>query len=192
MLDYPLTVISAPAGSGKTTLLAEWIALLSLGAENIAEAFTAGPVRLMNTAGENRVCWLSLDEGDNYPVRFLTYLTAVLRTVKPDLGEAALMMLAAPEPPSAEAVLVPLVNELSETREALFLVLDDYHVIKTQAVHASMTFLLDHLPPCLHIILATRADPPLPLARLRGRMQLIELRDADLRFTEQEAGAFLT
>ena len=118
MLDYPLTVISAPAGSGKTTLLAEWIALLSLGAENIAEAFTAGPVRLMNTAGENRVCWLSLDEGDNDPVRFLTYLTAVLRTVKPDLGEAALMMLAAPEPPSAEAVLVPLVNELSETHEA--------------------------------------------------------------------------
>jgi LuxR family maltose regulon positive regulatory protein len=183
-LHRKLTLVSAPAGSGKTTLLSEW------------------------TAGCGRpTAWLSLDAGDNDLVRFLAYLVAALRTVEPELGEATLVTLRSPGfaradaraanelaigmSPSIEAVLTSLVNDLAEMPNPVVLVLDDYHVITAQPVHDALAFLLAHLPPHIHLVIATRADPPLPVTRLRARGQLTELRQADLRFTANEATAFL-
>ncbi len=161
-----LTLVAAPAGFGKTTLLAEWIA--------------------------GRKCaWLALDPADDDPIRFWTYLIAALQTVRPNLGETALFMLQTPQSPSVETILTDLLNEIAALPGPLILVLDDYHLIETPAIHQNMAFLLDHLPPQLHVIMLTRADPPLPLARLRVRGQLAEFRAADLRFTSDEAAAFL-
>jgi LuxR family maltose regulon positive regulatory protein len=134
---------------------------------------------------------LSLDEGDNDPARFLAYFVAALQTIEAGIGEGALGALQSPQPSPVEAVLTALVNEITTIPNRFVLVLDDCHVIKSQAVHSILTFLLDHLPSQMHLVIAGRADPLLPLALLRGRGQLTELRESDLRFTEEEAAAFL-
>lgn len=172
-LACPLTLISAPAGFGKTTLLGRWIAARR--AEPAAPAFA----------------WLSLDERDDDPARFLTYCIAALQTVAPETGATALALLQSPQRPSLETLLVPLLNDLAQAASPLPLVLDDYHAVEAQGIHDTLAFLLDRLPPHVHLIVAGRADPPLPLARLRARAQLVELRAADLRFTPQETADFL-
>ena len=164
-----LTLISAPAGFGKTTLLAQWLSQSAIPA-----------------------AWLSLEAEDNDPTRFLSYLIAALQTLDAQVGTTALAMLRAPKPPVLEAVLAVLISDVSsrDTRE-FTLVLDDYHVITAEPIQRGMTFLLEHLPPQMHLVLATRADPPLPLARLRAQGQLSEVRTADLRFGALETSAFL-
>ena len=170
-----LTLVSAPAGFGKTTLLTEWLA--------------AGPAA---PADERLVAWLSLDRGDNDPVSFWTYVIAALRTVASGVGDSALALLQAPRSPPIETVLTALLNDLGATAGDIVLVLDDYHVVDARDVQDGMAFLLDHLPPQLHVVIAGRADPALPLARLRGRGELVEIRAAELRFTPDEAAAYLT
>jgi len=166
-LSRRLTLVSAPAGFGKTTLVTEWI-----------------------PHSPRCVCWYSLDEADNDLPRFLTYLIAALQMLKADFGRDALVALQAPQPPPIETLLTALVNEITQTLPEFALVLDDYHLIQLQAIHTAIAFLLNNLPPPLHLILTSRADPPLPLARLRVRGQLTELRAADLRFTLDEATTF--
>jgi len=164
-----LTLVSAPAGFGKTTLLAQW-----------------------RTSTHAPVAWLSLESEDNEPTRFLMYLIAALQTLDPHLGAPALARLSLPQPAEQETVLALLVNDLMHWQgDAFALVLDDYHIITAEPIHRGLAFLLEHLPPQMHLIIATRADPPLPLARLRARGQLTELRAAELRFRAAEAGAFL-
>ncbi len=163
-----LILVSAPAGFGKTTLVGEWAAGCML-----------------------PVAWLSLDERDNDPSSFLTYLVAAVRTIAPGAGEGVLAVLQSPQPPSTEAVLTTLVNELTAVPDDFVLVLDDYHVLDSNPVDDAVTLLLEHLPPRMHLVIATREDPRLPLARLRARGQLTELRAADLRFTPAEAAEFL-
>lgn len=165
-----VTLISAPAGFGKTTLIAHFVAHL---------------------AKPNSSCWLSLDEADNDPMRFFSYVNAALQTAVPTIGLTTAHHLAAPQPPPLETILTLLCNEFSGVNGRITLVLDDYHLITNPAIHQAMVFWLDHLPANLHLILTTRADPPLPLARLRARGELAELRAADLRFTTEEAAAFL-
>lgn len=164
-----LTLVSAPAGFGKTTLLAEWAA--------------AVPTR--------PVAWVSLDQSDNDPAFFWTYLITALQNIQPSLGERSLSLLQSPQPPPIESVLMTLLNELTAVEAEFVLILDDYHVIGTQAIHGGIGFLLSHLPPQMHLIIASRADPPLSLARLRSHGELTELRVSDLRFTPDEAAAFL-
>jgi LuxR family transcriptional regulator, maltose regulon positive regulatory protein len=166
--ESKLTLVSAPAGFGKTTLLAEWLA----------------------AAPERSVAWLSLDQRDNDPLLFWTYVVAALETAAPGVGAGALALLQSPQPP-IDAVLATLLNDLSASSDDAVLVLDDYHVIDARDVHDGIAFLLEHLPPQLHLVIASRADPALPLARLRARGQLVEIRAADLRFTPEEAAAYL-
>ena len=168
-----LMLVSAPAGFGKTTVLTEWLA--------------AGPAA---PADERLVAWLSLDRGDNDPASFWTYVIAALRTVASGVGESALALLQAPQPPPIETVLTVLLNELGAIAADIVLVLDDYHVIDAPDVQNGMAFLLDHLPPGLHVVIASRADPALPLARWRARGELVEARAAELRFTPDEAAAY--
>ncbi len=165
-----LTVLSAPAGFGKTTLLTEWLA-------------TFGP-------GAPAVAWVSLDERDNDAALFWTYVVTAIGRAVEDVGGAALGLLDA-SPPATEAALAALLNDLGGLTRDLLLVLDDYHLIEAADVHEEMTFLLAHQPPQLHVVLATRTDPPLPLARMRARGQLSEVRAADLRFTVEESAAYL-
>jgi LuxR family maltose regulon positive regulatory protein len=172
-LNRKLTLISAPAGFGKTTLVAEWV-------HNLSEAEAA-----------DRIAWLSLDESDNDPACFLAYLTSALRTLEATLGEGTLSALQSPQPPPAEAVLTQLINEITAIPGRIVLVLDDYHLIEDQAIHEALAFLLARLPRQMHLVIATREDPHVPLARLRARGQLTELRAADLRFSRSEAAEFL-
>lgn len=167
-LDNKLILISAPAGFGKTTLLSEWVASCSL-----------------------PVAWLSLDEGDSDPSRFIAYLVASLQTLAPNIGARVLAVLQSPQLPPLEQILTALLNEITTTLEDFVLILDDYHVVDSKAVDQALTFLLEHLPPQMRLVIATREDPQLPLARLRGRSQLTELRVTDLRFTSSEAAEFL-
>jgi len=173
-----LTLISAAAGSGKTTLVSSWVHGLQ------AEARGQGQVA-------HRVAWLSLDTDDNDPARFLLHLVAALRTVSPELGASALAALQSPQPPPADVTLTVLLNELAGGAVRYTLVLDDYHLLEAEPVNRALAFLVDHLPPQLHLLIATREDPQLPLSRLRARGHLVELRAADLRFTLAEAAAFL-
>ena len=163
-----LMLISASAGFGKTTLVSEWC-----------------------TDCGRPVAWLSLDERDNDPSRFLTYFIAALQTIKTEIGSGVLGALQSPQPPSIESILTTLLNEITIVPDNFVLVLDDYHVIDSKPVDEALTFLLEHLPPQMHLVIATREDPSLPLARLRVRGQLTELRAADLRFTPAEAADFL-
>ncbi len=137
------------------------------------------------------MAWFSLDEGDNDPSRFLAYLVAALQTIAPKIGEGILVALQSPQPPPSEALLTTLLNEIAVIPDQFILVLDDYHAIDSEPIDQALAFLLDHLPPQMHLVIATREDPPLPLARLRVRGQLTELRAADLRFTPAEAADFL-
>ncbi len=168
--ESALTLVSAPAGFGKTTLLTEWL----------AAAPADGP----------SAAWLSLDQRDNDPALFWTYLVAALKTAAHEVGAEALSLLRSPQPP-IEAVLATLLNDLGAISNDVVLVLDDYHVIDARDVQDGMAFLLEHLPPQIHLVIASRADPALPLARLRGRGELVEIRAADLRFTPDEAVAYL-
>ncbi len=147
--------------------------------------------RVGESARGRPVAWLSLDEGDNDPARFLAYFVAALKAIDANFGAGTLGALQSPQPPPMEAILTALINEFATVPDHFALVLDDYHLITTQPIHDALAFLLDHLPPNLHLVIATRADPPLPLARLRGRGQLTELRLTHLRFTHDEAAAFL-
>jgi LuxR family maltose regulon positive regulatory protein len=175
-----LVLVSAPAGFGKTTLITQWLAS---GERGDGENEPAGP--------SPRVAWLSLDAGDSELRRFVTHLVAAIQVSSPQVGAEALALAESDRTVPAEAVLVSLVNDLDELAGPTVLALDDYHVIDAPDIHESVTFLLGHLPPQVTIAITTRADPPLPLARLRGRGELLELRAADLRFTAGEAGAFL-
>ena len=167
-LHRKLTLIAAPAGFGKTTLVSEWVA-----------------------GCERPTAWLSLDEGDNDRARFLMYLVAALQTIAATIGEGVLGVLQSPQPPPTESILTTLLNDLTTIKDDFVLVLDDYHVLDAKPVDQALTFLLDHLPPHMHLVIATREDPPLPLARLRVGGQLTELRVTDLRFTHSEAAGFL-
>ncbi len=167
-LNSALTLVSAPAGFGKTTLVSDWI-----------------------SNNKQSVAWLSLDEGDNDCTRFLTYLIAAFQTIGRNLGDSALGLLQSPQPVPAESVLTSLLNDISRYTDNMILVLDDYHVIHERSVNNSLTFLLDHIPPRLHLIITARQDPHLPVSRLRVRNQLTEIRAADLRFTSSEAAGFL-
>jgi LuxR family maltose regulon positive regulatory protein len=165
-----LMLVCAPAGYGKTVLLADWA-----------------------RRGPQPVAWLSLDAGDNDPARFWRHAVAALDRSRPGLAERVAPLFGPPAPASYEGLVTALINELAAGSDAdqTLLVLDDYHLIDSGAVHTSLGFLLEHRPPGLHLVLASRSDPPLALARLRGRGQLTELRAADLRFTADEAAALL-
>jgi LuxR family maltose regulon positive regulatory protein len=165
-----LTLITAPAGFGKTTLLGEWVA---------------------HRSDERSVAWVSLDEGDNDPARFLSYLVAALQTIDEEIGEGVLSSLRTPASPPVEALTGALLNELAEIPVYLAIVLDDYHVIDSDRVHGVVSFMLERLPPNVHLIIASRIDPPLPLARLRARSQIAEINAAELSFAREEAAAFL-
>lgn len=167
-LQRKLTLISAPAGFGKTTLVSEWLA--SCG---------------------RPTAWLSLDDGDSEPARFLTYFIVALQTIAPELGARQLPALQAPQPPPAETVLANLLNEIAALPKPVILILDDYHAVDSKAVDEALTLLLERQPPQMHLVVATREDPRLPLARWRASNQLNELRAADLRFTLTEAADFL-
>jgi LuxR family maltose regulon positive regulatory protein len=199
-LHRSLALISAPAGFGKTTLVSSW-----LHRPGDEQGYSSAPQLSTYPA---QAAWLSLDEGDNDPARFLAYLVAALQTVQPDFGEAALAALQSQQPPALEAVLTALINDIAScpgpgdgeggegpgggrSGRPIILVLDDYHLITARPIHDGVTFLLEHLPPNLHLVIASRADPHLPIARLRAQGQLTELRQSDLRFTIDEAAAFL-
>jgi LuxR family maltose regulon positive regulatory protein len=180
-LHRKLTIISAPAGFGKTTLVTEWLDSLRLDAKKESQI-------------ESRIAWLSLDESDNDQARFLSYFIAALNQIEgidATFGKGALSMLQSPRPPPSDAILTSLINEFAEITDKFILVLDDYHMIEAQPIHDVLTFLLEHLPPLMHLVIATREDPHLPLARLRAKDQLTELRASDLRFTSSEAAEFL-
>lgn len=168
----PLTLVAAPAGSGKTTLLADWLATPQ--------------------ASQRVTAWVSLDPGDNDPVRFWTYVITSLQETGAIGDERVLTLLQAHQPPGFEFVLTSLINDLAAAHHDVILVLDDYHVIQNQPIHEALAFLLEHLPPRLHLIIVTREDPPLPLPRLRARGELTEVRAADLRFAPGEVAAFLS
>ncbi len=173
-----LTLVSAPAGFGKTTLLTQWL----------AETQPTNPI------GGSAIAWVSLDDRDNDPITFWTYVFTALRNATDHsggVGTEALQLLTSPQT-SVDDALVSLVNDLAAWPDEILLVLDDYHVIEARAIHKELTFLLENQPPHMHLMLATRSDPPLPLARLRARSELVEVRSADLRFTDTEATAYLT
>jgi LuxR family maltose regulon positive regulatory protein len=173
-LSRKLTLVSAPAGYGKTTLVIDWIS------------------QIKNAS----VGWLSLDEGDNDPARFISYVIAAIQKAIPGAGEWALAMLQSPRMVGSKALPVEtllnfLVNDLASIPDPILLVLEDYHFIQAEAIHRIITYLLDHLPANLHLVLITRAEPALPLARLRARGQMVEIRTNDLRFTDEEVAEFL-
>ncbi len=171
-LGRKLTLISAPAGFGKTTLVSEWVA----GCKT-----QRGP----------EVAWLSLDEDDSDPSRFLTYLIAAVQLVAAHIGQNVLSILQSPQPHPLESILASLINEITTVPENFVLVLDDYHLINSKPVDEALAFLVDHQPPQMHLVITSRENPPLPLPRLRARGKLTELRAADLRFTPAEAAQFL-
>src|SRR5579884_3103543 len=164
----PLVLLSAGAGFGKTTLLSAWA-----------------------NQSPHPVTWLSLDSLDNDPQRFWSAVIAALRTHLPTIGDAALAQLRSAQPSQLVSLLTSLINDLTACGEQIVLILDDYHLIEEPVVHTSLSFLLDHVPSCLHLLLASRIDPPLAFSRLRARGQMAEIRDPDLRVSEQEAASFL-
>lgn len=167
-LRRKLSLISASAGSGKTTLVSEWL-----------------------SRSDRPVAWLSMDEGDNDPVRLLTYLIAALQTIKANIGEGVFRLLQIPQPPPIESMITALLNEIAAAPDPFILVLDDYHVIHANQIDNVFSVLLERMPTQMHMVIVTREDPRLPLARLRVRDQLTEVRATDLRFTFPEASQFL-
>src|SRR6266508_6383596 len=161
-------LLSGPAGFGKTTLLSE----------SVAEY-------------QQPVAWVSLDEADNDPIRFWTYLITACQSIQSEIGESILPLLQTPQIFPDETIATILINDVCSSDLDLVLVLDDYHTIQNQTIHSSLSFILDHLPSNLHLLISTRVDPPWPLARFRARDQLIEIRAVDLRFTTEETAAFL-
>ena len=166
-IEGKLTVVCAPAGSAKTTLLGQWLAT------------------------QPAAAWLSLDQSDTDPTRFWAYVIAALRTVHAEIGRATLSLLRSAQSLPVETLLGPLLNEIAALTQHSVLVIDDYHLIDTQPIHRGIGFLLDHSPARLHLVIASRGDPPLPLSRLRARAELAELRASDLRFTLDGSVTFL-
>ena len=210
-----LTLISAPAGYGKTSLVSEWVESYKLKGDRM---ITFQPSNLEDLSPASRLgcprqdrlpvvrqarlrakidqpatlfAWLSLDDGDNDPHQFLRYIIAALQKADAHIGETLQAALESPQPPSPESSLTALVNDIAPLPATILLVLDDYHAITSQTVHACLSFLLEHPLQNLQLVLLTRSDPPLPIARLRAQGQLTELRAADLRFTTAEVTAFL-
>ena len=167
--ENKLALIVASAGYGKTALVSEWIAQSSM-----------------------RVVWFSIDTGDNDPARFWDYVIAAIQTAYPDTGEQTLTLLHEPQSLPVETILSTLINELSALPDSLTLVLDDYHVIDSTSIHDGLAFLVEHMPSQMRLIMTTRTDPPLPLARMRVRGQLLELRSTDLRFSPSQTASFFT
>ena len=163
---YSLVLVSAPAGFGKTTLLSEWVRHANI-----------------------KAAWVLLDEGDNDPVRFWDYFITALQTLQPGWGEKILPLLHSSQPPSIEPILTALINDLSGITGDFMVVLDDYHLIESQQIHDGITYLLEHLPSQMHLVIASRADPPLPLAHFRGKGMMLEIRTDDLRFTLDDAAS---
>ncbi len=163
-----LTLVSAPAGFGKTTLLSEWV-----------------------RQSRRAVAWLSLDPGDDDANRFWRYVVAALQTIEATIGETARAALESPQQPPLDTLVTALINDVIALPAPLILVLDDYHLIRSDAIHTSVNFLLDHAPSQMHLVIATREDPPLGLSRRRGRVEMAEIRTTELRFTAQEIGRFL-
>lgn len=174
-IEGRVTLISAPAGFGKSTLLGAWLTDVSA-----------------REQGTHAAAWLSLDSGDNDPASFWKYVIAALRTVVDGVGEEALEALDAPGSPAPHSLLTGLLNDLAGLEQEMVLVLDDYHLIESQQVHEGVSFLIDNMPPNTHLVIASRSDPPLPLARLRARGELVEVRAAGLRFSADEASEYLT
>jgi LuxR family maltose regulon positive regulatory protein len=172
--DHRLTLIAAPAGFGKTTLATEWLYSKNKQVSSCS------------------IAWLSLDEGDNDPARFFTYLIAALRQLDAGVCQATQSLLGSPQMPPTESLATTLVNDIAAIPAPFVLVLDDYQLIHNTLIHDALAFLLDHQPPQMHLLIATRTDPPLPLPRLRVRGQMTEIRADDLRFTEEEAATFLS
>src|SRR5690242_1417062 len=170
-LKYPLTLVSAPAGFGKTMLLSAWTQALP------------APCPLVG--------WVSLDEEDNDPLLFWTYVLSALDQQQPERFTPLLKDLQSPVAPPLISVLTTLINSVQDSAQHLVLILDDYHVITEQQVHTTLLYLIERLPPQFHLILATRVDPPLPLSLLRSRRQLLEVRTNQLRCTAEETKAFL-
>jgi LuxR family maltose regulon positive regulatory protein len=202
-LEHKLTLLSAPAGFGKTTLVVEWLhdlrftldlplvagqAIYDFGLNFAKKPTTRNP---QSSILNPQVAWLSLDEGDNDPVRFWRYVITACQIFDTEVGASALALLRTPQQPAFETALTMLINELARLSSKSILVLEDYHVITSDQIHKTIAFLLDHLPAMLHLIMITRSDPPLPLARLRARNELYELRAADLRFSLAETQIFL-
>lgn len=170
VLKHPgcFALISGPAGFGKTTLLSEFAAEL-----------------------RNRAAWVALEDADNDPIQFWTYLITACQSIHPNVGESALALFQSNQPLPDETIPTIIINDLVKVESDLVLVLDDYHAIQNASIHAAVSYLLEHLPEKFHLVLSTRVDPPMPLARYRARGQLIEIRAADLRFTTEEAASFL-
>lgn len=166
-----LTLVSAAAGFGKTTVVSQW-------------------VQTIQAKHKIKAAWLSLDKGDNDPIRFLTYMVAALQTIDPKIGTSLLSTLQSAQPPPPEAILVGLVNEMSQLSAELLLVLDDYHILDNPEIDQAIIFLLENMPPPMHLVMISREDPSFPLSRMRVRGELTELREADLRFTAKEAADF--
>jgi LuxR family maltose regulon positive regulatory protein len=195
-LDRKLTLLSAPAGFGKTTLVRQWLESVERRAQNVEQSESASDtLALRSTLYALRSAWVSLDEGDNDPVRFWRYVLTACQGFAAGVGAAALAQLHTPQPPNFEVLLTLLINDLAALPPANppgnILVLEDYHLITTPQLHVAMTLFLDHLPPTLHLVITTRRDPPLPLARLRARLEINELTVADLRFSSSETQTFL-
>ncbi|MBN2075498.1 MAG: hypothetical protein JW762_08105 [Dehalococcoidales bacterium] len=169
-LSFNLVLVSAPAGFGKSTLLSEW---------------TRSSQPKVGTA------WVSLDEGDNDPIRFWDYFITAMQTLQPGCGEKILLWLHSSQPPPTESMLTALINELSAVKGDFVIVLDDYHLITSQQIHAGITFFIDHSPARIHLMIASRSDPPLPLARFRGKNMMLELHTDDLRFTADETTSLM-
>jgi LuxR family maltose regulon positive regulatory protein len=167
-LSRRLTLVAAPAGFGKTTLIGEWIEAI-----------------------DRPVAWLSIDEEINDPETFLSYLLAALQQADSQLGSEVQSLLGSPQPAPEQELVAALINDLSSSKTELILVLDDYHLVSSFAIHNMLSFLLENQPAGFHMVVGTREDPPLPLARLRARGQISEIRERALRFTPEEAGTFL-
>ena len=192
-----LTLVSASAGFGKTTLVAEWIEDLRIGNLEIEDSatencMTTRPAHFQSPISKFSISWLSLDDADNDPVRFLTYLIAALQDISPEIGLETQVVLQARALPALDDAMTLLVNDIATFAQPLILVLDDYHVIHAEAVDQLLIALLERQPPNFHLVMISRADPRLPLSRLRVRRQMLELRAHDLRFTEKEVATFFS
>ncbi|KPK03711.1 MAG: hypothetical protein AMJ56_18660 [Anaerolineae bacterium SG8_19] len=167
-LSGKLTLVSAPAGFGKSTLLSHWI-----------------------SQSEINFCWVTLEENDNDIIRFLAYFIAALQTIDVAVGDQLLSLFHSSQQEQVKAVLVPLINQVAQTKNRFALVLDDYHLIESQDIHQGLSFWLEHQPPTMHLVIAGRSDPPLPLAKMRARREMTEIRESDLRFSIDESDNLL-
>ncbi|MEJ2304261.1 MAG: LuxR C-terminal-related transcriptional regulator [Anaerolineales bacterium] len=191
-LEHRLILVSAPPGFGKTSMVAAWIS--DLGLKNDDFQVRSGNLQATNQQSKIdnlKFAWLTLDEEDNNAARFFAYLVAALQTIDSGLGQGAKSLLSAPQLPPVEALVATLINDLAAMRTNAILVLDDYHLIHSQSVHAALGLLLERQPYNFHLVLLTREDPPLPLPRLRARGEMTEIREKDLRFSLDEVAAFL-